>query len=81
MNLITLENIYKSYSEKPLLTDVKLTITSEDKVGIIGVNGAGKSTLLKIIAGIEQEDSGTITKMNGLNISYLPQHNGSTKRV
>ncbi|HAR85112.1 MAG TPA: ABC transporter ATP-binding protein, partial [Clostridium sp.] len=63
MNLITLENIYKSYSEKPLLTDVKLTITSEDKVGIIGVNGAGKSTLLKIIAGIEQEDSGTITKM------------------
>lgn len=74
MNLITLENIYKSFSERPLLTDVKLTITSEDKIGIIGVNGAGKSTLLKIIAGIEQEDSGTITKMNGLNISYLPQH-------
>ncbi len=74
MNLITLENIYKSFSEKPLLADVKLTITSEDKIGIIGVNGAGKSTLLKIIAGIEQEDSGVITKMNGLNISYLPQH-------
>jgi ATP-binding cassette subfamily F protein uup len=74
MNLITLENIYKSFSEKPLLTDVKLTITSEDKIGIIGVNGAGKSTLLKIIAGVEQEDSGIITKMNGLNISYLPQH-------
>ncbi|WP_346888472.1 ABC-F family ATP-binding cassette domain-containing protein [Clostridium sp. UBA1056] len=74
MNLITLENIYKSFSEKPLLADVKLTITSEDKIGIIGVNGAGKSTLLKIIAGVEQEDSGIITKMNGLNISYLPQH-------
>lgn len=74
MNLITLENIYKSFSEKPLLSDVKLTITSEDKIGIIGVNGAGKSTLLKIIAGVEQEDSGIITKMNGLNISYLPQH-------
>lgn len=74
MNLITLENIYKSFSEKPLLEDIKLTITSEDKVGIIGVNGTGKSTLLKIIAGVETEDSGTITKMNGLTISYLPQH-------
>ncbi|MEG0133461.1 MAG: ABC-F family ATP-binding cassette domain-containing protein [Clostridium sp.] len=73
MNLITLENIYKSFSEKPLLEDIKLTITSEDKIGIIGVNGTGKSTLLKIIAGVEQSDRGTITTMNGLRISYLPQ--------
>ncbi|MEG1254516.1 ABC-F family ATP-binding cassette domain-containing protein [Clostridium sp.] len=73
MNLITLENIYKSFSEKPLLEDIKLTITSDDKIGIIGVNGTGKSTLLKIIAGVEPMDKGTITKMNGLRISYLPQ--------
>lgn len=74
MNLITLENIYKSYSEKPLLEGIKLTITDEDKIGIIGINGTGKSTLLKIIAGVEESDAGTITKMNGLRISYLAQH-------
>ena len=67
MNLITLENIYKSYSEKPLLEGIKLNITDEDKIGIIGVNGTGKSTLLKIIAGVEECDKGTITKMNGLS--------------
>lgn len=74
MNLITLENISKSYTEKSLLKEITLNITDEDKIGIIGVNGAGKSTLLKIIAGVEDIDSGNITKMNGLKISYLPQH-------
>lgn len=74
MNLITLENIYKSYSEKPLLEGIRLNITDQDKIGIIGVNGTGKSTLLKIIAGVEECDAGTITKMNGLKIAYLPQH-------
>lgn len=73
MNLITLENICKSYSDKILLENIKLTITDEDKIGVIGVNGAGKSTLLKIIAGMETSDSGDIIKMNGLRIEYLPQ--------
>ncbi|WP_291580896.1 ABC-F family ATP-binding cassette domain-containing protein [Clostridium sp. UBA6640] len=73
MNLITLENICKSYSDKTLLENIKLTITDEDKIGVIGVNGAGKSTLLKIIGGMETSDSGDIIKMNGLRIEYLPQ--------
>ena len=74
MNLITLENIYKSYSEKILLNGISLNITDYDKIGIIGVNGTGKSTLLKIIAGVEEFDKGNIIKMNGLRISYLAQH-------
>lgn len=73
MNLITLENICKSYSEKILLDNIKLNITSEDKIGIIGVNGTGKSTLLKIIAGVETSDAGNIVKSNGLRIQYLAQ--------
>ncbi|MDU1348873.1 ABC-F family ATP-binding cassette domain-containing protein [Clostridium butanoliproducens] len=73
MNLITLEDIYKSYSDKTLLENIKFTITNEDKIGVIGINGTGKSTLLKIIAGIETFESGHITKMNGLTMEYLPQ--------
>ena len=54
MNLLTLENISKSYSEKVLLKEVSLGINDKDKIGIIGINGAGKSTFLKIISGREE---------------------------
>ncbi|MBU5306448.1 ABC-F family ATP-binding cassette domain-containing protein [Clostridioides mangenotii] len=74
MNLMTLENISKNYSEKPLLKNISLGINSGEKIGLIGVNGTGKSTLLKIIVGDEVSDSGTIIKTNGLRIKYLPQN-------
>ena len=74
MNLMTLENISKSYSEKKLLENISFGINEGEKIGIIGVNGTGKSTLLKIIAGAEVCDSGTITKANRVRIEYLPQN-------
>ena len=74
MNLMTLENISKSYSEKVLLKDISLGINEGEKIGIIGVNGTGKSTLLKIIAGAEVCDDGTITKANRVRVEYLPQN-------
>ena len=74
MNLITLENISKSYSEKKLLEDISLGINDKEKIGLIGVNGTGKSTLLKIIAGAQIPDDGTITKANRVRIEYLPQN-------
>ena len=73
MNLITLENISKSYSEKILVDNISLGINEGEKIGIIGVNGTGKSTFLKIIAGIEEPDSGTVTKGNRVRIEYLSQ--------
>ncbi|WP_123053707.1 ABC-F family ATP-binding cassette domain-containing protein [Clostridium sp. JN-1] len=73
MNLLTAENISKSYSEKILLDNISLGINEGDKIGIIGVNGTGKSTLLKVLAGLEAADSGKITKSNEASIGYLPQ--------
>lgn len=74
MNLMTLENISKSYSEKKLLENISLGINEGEKIGLIGVNGTGKSTLLKIIAGVEESETGNITKTNGIRIEYLPQN-------
>ncbi|MEG2984348.1 MAG: ABC-F family ATP-binding cassette domain-containing protein [Peptostreptococcaceae bacterium] len=74
MNLIALENITKSYSEKVLVNNISLGINEGEKIGLIGVNGTGKSTLLKIIAGSEEADSGTIIKPNKVRIEYLPQN-------
>lgn len=74
MNLITLENISKSYSEKQLINNISLGINEGEKIGLIGVNGTGKSTFLKIIAGVEEADLGNITKGNRVRIEYLPQN-------
>ena len=74
MILLTAENIKKSYTEKPLITNVNLSIDSRDKIGLIGVNGTGKSTLLKIIAGVMEAEGGTITKSRELHLAYLPQN-------
>ena len=72
--ILTAENIVKSYSEKDLINDITLYINEGDKIGVIGINGTGKSTLLKILAGIEEADSGSITKKQGDRIIYLPQN-------
>lgn len=74
LNLMTIENISKSYSVKTLLNNISFGISEDEKIGIIGVNGTGKSTLLKIIAGIENPETGRITKGNRVRIEYLPQN-------
>ena len=73
MILLSANNISKTYMERKVLDDVSFFLNEGDKVGIVGINGTGKSTLLKILAGAEYSDSGTITRTNGIRISYLPQ--------
>jgi ABC transport system ATP-binding/permease protein len=73
MNLLTIENMSKSYTERMLFDNVSLGINEGDKIGVIGINGTGKSTLLKIIAGLEEPDSGTVTKGKKVRIGYLSQ--------
>ncbi len=73
MNLLTIENLKKSYSDRELFHEISFGISEGDKIGLIGVNGTGKSTLLKIVAGVERPDSGSVTTANGIRIGYLPQ--------
>lgn len=79
MNLISLENIKKSYGDKILFDDISFGINEGQKIGLIGVNGTGKSTLLKIIAGIDSADAGKITTKNKVKIEYLSQNTSFTK--
>ncbi len=74
MNLISVENISKSYTEKQILNQINLGISESDKLGLIGINGTGKSTLIKIIAGVEEVDEGRIIKGNAVKIEYLSQN-------
>lgn len=74
MNIITLEKINKSYSDKILLNNISLGINDGDKIGLIGINGAGKSTFLKILSGREEFFDGTITKGKSVRIEYLDQN-------
>lgn len=74
MNVLNIEHISKIYGEKVIFDDVSCGIQEGDKIGVIGINGTGKTTMLKIIAGLEEADSGQIVKQNGLRIAYLTQN-------
>ena len=73
MNLVTIEHLTKSYTERLLFDDTSFSINEGEKIGLIGVNGTGKSTLLKIVAGLEDTDSGSVVRGRSLYIRYLPQ--------
>ena len=74
MNILTVENITKSYGARKLFDDASFFLQEGEKAGIIGINGTGKSTLLKIIAGIEEPDDGRVVKANHVMVGFLPQH-------
>ena len=80
--MIQLSSLSKSFGGRVLLDAVSWQIDDGDRVGLAGPNGAGKTTLLKMMAGLEEADSGLVTKPAGLTIGYLPQdglsHSGRT---
>ena len=73
MNILSLENITHSYTERKLFDEASFYLHEGEKVGIIGINGTGKSTLLKIMAGLEIPDEGQVIKAANMMIHYLPQ--------
>ncbi len=74
MNIMTVESLAKSYGDKILFQDASFGMEDRDKIGIIGVNGTGKSTFLKIIAGLEEPDSGQVVIGNSVRVRYLAQN-------
>lgn len=73
MNLLTIENVSKTYGEKQVFKQISFGLHEGDKFGVIGINGTGKSTFLKILAGLEEPDEGKVTKGNKVRIGYLSQ--------
>ncbi len=74
MNLINIENVTKSYTERKLFEDASFSLQEGEKVGVICINGTGKTTILKMIMGMEEPEEGNITIANHVVMRYLPQH-------
>jgi ABC transport system ATP-binding/permease protein len=72
-NLVNLERVSKSYGIRPLLSEVSLGISAGERIGIVGRNGDGKTTLLEIMSGLEEPDTGRVSRARGLHIGYLHQ--------
>ncbi len=70
---VELENLSKAYGDKVLIKDFTYFFLKDDRIGFIGKNGCGKSTLMKMIAGLEQPDSGKITIGQTVRLSYYGQ--------
>jgi ATP-binding cassette subfamily F protein uup len=73
MILLSVESLTKSYTSRPLFENLTFAIDEGDHIGLVGPNGSGKSTLLKILAGVEQSDSGTRALRKGVRVGYVPQ--------
>jgi ATP-binding cassette subfamily F protein 3 len=80
--VIQLAGLTKRYGDRVLLDQVTWQVSSGDRIGLCGPNGAGKTTLLRMLAGLEDADSGQIVKPASLTVGYLPQdgleHSGLT---
>src|SRR5919106_2328765 len=71
--MIQLSELTKSFGDRVLLDHVTWQITARERVGLCGPNGAGKTTLLRMMAGLDEPDSGTVLKPAALTVGYLPQ--------
>jgi ATP-binding cassette, subfamily F, member 3 len=71
--MIQLFELTKSFGDRVLLDHVTWQIDARERVGLCGPNGAGKTTLLKMMAGLDEPDSGSVLKPSALTVGYLPQ--------
>ncbi|MHB8245861.1 MAG: ABC-F family ATP-binding cassette domain-containing protein [Acidimicrobiales bacterium] len=71
--LVDLEAVAVRHGERALIGGLSMTVAGGDRLGVVGINGTGKSTLLKILAGVDQPDSGQVRRGRGVRIGYLEQ--------
>ncbi|MGW0017340.1 ABC-F family ATP-binding cassette domain-containing protein [Rhodococcus sp. NPDC003382] len=72
-NLINLEQVSKSFGIKPLLDSVSLGVEEGERIGVVGLNGGGKTTMLEVLAGLEEPDSGRVSRVGGLRMAVVTQ--------
>src|SRR6478735_8413077 len=72
-SMIQLSGLTKSFGDRVLFDHVTWQITDRERVGLCGPNGAGKTTLLRMMAGLDEPDSGAVLKPSALTVGYLPQ--------
>ena len=71
--LLSCESVGKGFGARPLFEGLSFGLSEGDRVGLIGPNGSGKSTLLRILAGMEEPDSGSVALRRGIRMGYVPQ--------
>jgi ATP-binding cassette subfamily F protein uup len=75
--VIEAKNIFKSYGDRPIVSDFSLRVARGDRIGIVGPNGTGKTTLINLLIGADQPDSGTVKLGANLAVATLNQHRDS----
>ena len=80
MSILTAENLAKSYKSRKVVSDVSLTVNSNEIVGLLGPNGAGKTTTFYMVVGLVRQDQGKII-IDGEDISLLPMHNRAQRGI
>ena len=73
MSLLTANSISKSFGDLDIFSDISLSVPQKARIGFVGENGSGKTTLLKILVGLDDPDTGTVSRARDLTIGYLPQ--------
>ncbi|MFE9413008.1 ABC-F family ATP-binding cassette domain-containing protein [Streptomyces sp. NPDC006704] len=74
VNLVNVEAVSKVYGTRALLDGVSLGVSEGDRIGVVGRNGDGKTTLIRMLAQLEEPDTGRVTHVGGLRLGVLTQH-------
>ncbi|MGI4834771.1 MAG: ABC-F family ATP-binding cassette domain-containing protein [Janthinobacterium lividum] len=73
MNLLSAENISKNYADRWLFQNLNFGLQQGQRIAFVGINGTGKTTLMRVLAGLENPDTGSVSRRQGIRVTYLGQ--------